>query len=59
MITRIGDDGGIVIPEEYLQAMELKIGDEVILRLENGRLRIVKSTSYPKPVREEDGQEGE
>ena len=31
---------GIVIPDEYLQALGLQIGDEVILRLEDGILRI-------------------
>ena len=38
--TKLTKEGLIVIPEEYLQAMGLQTGDEVILRLENGEIRI-------------------
>ncbi len=37
----IAEDGGIVIPIEYLQALGIQAGDEIILRLEDGVLRIL------------------
>ncbi|HKV59641.1 MAG TPA: AbrB/MazE/SpoVT family DNA-binding domain-containing protein [Ktedonobacteraceae bacterium] len=38
--TKIAEDGGIVIPVEYLQVLGIQVGDEIILRLEDGVLRI-------------------
>ena len=38
--TKLTEGGRIVIPAEYRQALGLQIGDEVILRLENGEVRI-------------------
>ena len=38
--TKLIEEGLIVIPEEHLQAIGLQIGDEVILRLEDGEIRI-------------------
>lgn len=38
--TKVAEGGGIVIPPEYRQALGLHIGDEVILHLEKGSLRI-------------------
>ena len=51
-ITRIGDDGSIAIPEEYFQAMGLKIGDEVILRMEDGILYLFSPRQAIKYVQE-------
>ena len=39
--TRLGEGGRIVIPAEYRQALGLNVGDEVILRLEDGQVRIM------------------
>jgi len=39
--AKIAEDGGIVIPVEYLQALGIQTGDEIILRLEDGVLRIL------------------
>jgi antitoxin PrlF len=39
--TRLAEGGRIVIPAEYRQALGLRTGDEVILRLEDGTLRII------------------
>jgi AbrB family looped-hinge helix DNA binding protein len=39
--TKIADGGRVVIPVEYRRALGLEIGDEVILRLEDGELRIM------------------
>jgi len=38
--TKLTEGGRIVIPAEYRQALGLRIGDEVILRLENREVRI-------------------
>ena len=38
--TKIAEGGRVVIPAEYRQALGLNIGDEVIIRLEEGALRI-------------------
>ena len=38
--TKLAEGGRIVIPAEYRQALNLHVGDEVILRLEDGALRI-------------------
>ena len=38
--TKLAEGGRIVIPAEYRQALGLQIGDEVILRLEDGAVRI-------------------
>jgi AbrB family looped-hinge helix DNA binding protein len=39
--TKIADGGRVVIPAEYRRALGLEIGDEVILRVEDGELRIM------------------
>jgi bifunctional DNA-binding transcriptional regulator/antitoxin component of YhaV-PrlF toxin-antitoxin module len=38
--TKVAAGGTIVIPREYCQALGLRVGDEVILHLEKGSLRI-------------------
>lgn len=38
--TRLGEGGRIVIPVEYRQALGLQVGDEVIVRMEDGEIRI-------------------
>ena len=37
---KLGESGQIVIPAEFLEALDLEVGDTVILRLENGEIRI-------------------
>lgn len=39
--TRIGEGGRIVIPVEYRRALGLEPGDEVILVLEDGDVRVM------------------
>jgi AbrB family looped-hinge helix DNA binding protein len=41
MSARIADGGRLVIPAEYRHALGLETGDEVIIRLEDGELRIL------------------
>ncbi len=38
--TKIGENGEIVIPAEYLQVLGLESEDTVILRLEDGEIRV-------------------
>ena len=38
--TKLAEGGRIVIPVEYRQALGLQVGDELIMRLENGEVRI-------------------
>jgi AbrB family looped-hinge helix DNA binding protein len=38
--TRINANGRVVIPASYREALGIKAGDEVILRMEDGELRI-------------------
>jgi AbrB family looped-hinge helix DNA binding protein len=37
---KITEDGSIIIPDEYRQALGVHVGDEVILSLEDGSLHI-------------------
>lgn len=39
--ARVAEGGRIVIPAEYRQALGLHVGDDVILRLEDGEVRIL------------------
>jgi AbrB family looped-hinge helix DNA binding protein len=39
--TRITEGGRIVIPAEYRKALGLQVGDEVMLTLDDGELRIL------------------
>jgi len=39
--TKIAEGGRVVIPAEYRRELGLKPGDEVIIRLEEGELRIL------------------
>ena len=38
--SKLAQGGRIVIPAEYRRALGLQVGDEVVLRLEDGELRI-------------------
>jgi AbrB family looped-hinge helix DNA binding protein len=40
-IGRIADGGRLVIPAEYRRRLGLEPGDEVIMRIEDGELRIL------------------
>ncbi len=39
--TKISDGGRVVIPAEYRRALGLEAGDEVIIRVVDGELRIM------------------
>ena len=40
MMTKLGQSGRIVLPAKFRKAMGVKPGDDLILRLEDGELRI-------------------
>ena len=50
--TKVAEGGRIVIPAEYRQALDLQVGDEVILRLEEGALRIFTASQAIKYAQE-------
>jgi antitoxin PrlF len=50
--TKLAEGGRIVIPAEYRQALNLHVGDEVILRLEDGALRIFTPSQAIKHAQE-------
>ena len=41
IIGKVADGGRLVIPAEYRRALRLQPGDEVIMRIEKGELRIL------------------
>lgn len=43
MKTTIGEGGRLVIPAAYRKALGLKPGDEVLLTLEDGEIRVVST----------------
>ena len=44
--TKITEEGSIVLPDDVLQALNLQVGDDVVMRLEDGELRIFTRRSY-------------
>lgn len=50
--TKLAEGGSIVIPAEYCQALGLQVGDEVVLRLEDGEVRIFTPRQAIKRVQE-------
>lgn len=39
--TKLTEGGRVVIPAEFRRALGVQVGDELILRLENGELRLL------------------
>jgi AbrB family looped-hinge helix DNA binding protein len=39
--TRVNENGRVVIPVAFRKAMGIKVGDEVVLRMEDNELRIL------------------
>jgi antitoxin PrlF len=38
--TRVGEKGRVVIPASFREALDIKVGDEVELRIEDNELRL-------------------
>ncbi len=51
-MTTIGEGGRLVIPSEYRKALGIKPGDEVLLLLDDGEIRIVSKNQALKRVQE-------
>ena len=43
--TRVNENGRVVIPSAFRKALGIEIGDEVVLRMEDGELRITTQQS--------------
>ena len=41
IVTQIGKSGRITVPARMRKALGLQFGDEIVLRLENGTLRVI------------------
>lgn len=39
--TRITKGGRLVVPAKFRKALQIEAGDEIVLRLENGSLRLI------------------
>ncbi len=39
--TQIARGGRIVLPVKFRKALEIQIGDEIVMRLENGSIRLI------------------
>lgn len=50
--TKIAEGGRLVIPAEHRRALGLEIGDEVIIRVEGGELRILTRSEAIKRAQE-------
>jgi AbrB family looped-hinge helix DNA binding protein len=50
--TKLAEGGRIVIPAEYRLALNLHVGDEIILHLEDGALRIYTPSQAIKYAQE-------
>jgi AbrB family looped-hinge helix DNA binding protein len=50
--TKLAEGGRVVIPAEYRQALGLHVGDELILRLEDGEVRIFTARQAIKRAQE-------
>jgi AbrB family looped-hinge helix DNA binding protein len=50
--TKIAEGGRLVIPAEHRRALNLEIGDEVIVRVEAGELRILTRAEAVKRAQE-------
>ena len=50
--TKLKQGGRIVIPAEYRRALGLQVGDEVVLRLVEGELRILSLRQAIKQAQE-------
>lgn len=48
---KIGEGGRLVIPAAYREAMDVRVGDELVLRMHEGELRIFRQAEALKKIR--------
>jgi AbrB family looped-hinge helix DNA binding protein len=39
--TQLSENGRLIIPAKFRKALKLKAGDEIVIRIENGTLRMI------------------
>ena len=49
--TKIGEGGRLIIPAAYRKALNLHPGDELIIRIENGELRLFRQSQALQRIR--------
>ncbi len=49
--TKMGEGGRLVIPSAYRKALDLHPGDELIIRIENGELRLFRQSQALQRIR--------
>jgi len=49
--VKMGEGGRLIIPASYRKALNLHIGDELVLRLEDGELRLYRQSNALKNLR--------
>lgn len=50
--TRIGEGGRLIIPAAYRKALNLHTGDELIIRIEDGELRLFRQSQAVQRIRD-------
>lgn len=50
--ARLGDKGGIFVPVEYQKKLDIKPGDEVLIKLDDGEIRILPSKNVVRRAQE-------
>jgi AbrB family looped-hinge helix DNA binding protein len=50
--TRVGEKGRVVIPASIREALDIKVGDEIELRIENNELRLSTLKSRLAPAQQ-------
>lgn len=48
---KIGEGGRLIIPAVYRKALNLHVGDELIIRLEEGEIRLFRQSEVLKHLR--------
>lgn len=49
--AKIGEGGRLIIPAAYRKALDLHPGDELIIRIENGELRLFRQSQALQRIR--------
>ena len=54
--TRVNENGRVVIPSSFRKALGIKVGDEVVLRIEDDELRITTQQRRIQKARQRAGR---
>lgn len=50
--VKLGDKGGLFVPVEYQKILDLKPGDEILMKLDDGEIRISPSKDVVRHAQE-------